>query len=523
MNKTMRILAVAGALLVGASACTDLTTAPTDRVAGSNIFDDPGSYEAYVAKLYGGLSLTGIQGPAGSGDIDGIDEGFSSYLRQFWQLEELPTDEAVIGWGDQDLPELNTQKWGSSNVFVSAMFARAYYQIVLANVFLQETTDAKLTARGVTPALRTQIAQFRAEARFLRALSYWHALDLFGNVPLVTEEDELGATPPEQVTRQQVYDYVVAELTAIAPELPAIGAAEYGRADRGAVQMLLAKLYLNSAVYTGTARYAEARAAVEAVIASGAYQLDDRWRDPFLADNHTSPEMIFPVPFDGQHTRNWGGMTYLVHAAVGGNMNAGNYGIDGGWWGLRIRPELYNLFGTGDHRADIFFTNGQSVNISSISDFFQGVAAPKFANVTSTGAPGSNPTFPDTDFPMFRLTDAYLMYAEAVVRGGGGSSATALGYVNAIRRRAYGDDSGNITAGQLTLDFILQERARELYWEGHRRTDLVRFGRFTGGSYVWTFKGGVPAGTATDGHLNLYPIPAKELVANPNLSQNAGY
>ena len=124
---------------------------------------------------------------------------------------------------------------------------------------------------------------------------------------------------------------------------------------------------------------------------------------------------------------------------------------------------------------------------------------------------------------MFRLGDAYLIYAEAFLRGGGGSQQTALYYVNALRVRAYGDSSAVITAPQLTLDFILDERSRELLWEGHRRTDLVRFGKFTGGSYVWAWKGGVQAGAATDSHLDLYPIPSNELIANPKLKQNPGY
>ncbi|MEK6768372.1 MAG: RagB/SusD family nutrient uptake outer membrane protein, partial [Gemmatimonadota bacterium] len=241
------------------------------------------------------------------------------------------------------------------------------------------------------------------------------------------------------------------------------------------------------------------------------------------ADNNTSPEIIFAVTQDGLRTQTWGGMTFLIHASVGGNMNASNYGIDGGWWGLRLKPEAYNRYGAGDQRASFFFTNGQSVAISSIGDFFQGIPAPKYSNRTSTGAAGSHPTHVDTDFPMFRLADAYLIYAEAQLRGGGGTAAQALTYVNALRQRAYGGTSGDITAGQLTLDFILDERGRELLWEGHRRTDLVRYGLFTGSTYLWAWKGGVAAGAATEAFRDLYPLPANELVANPNLTQNPGY
>jgi hypothetical protein len=287
--------------------------------------------------------------------------------------------------------------------------------------------------------------------------------------------------------------------------------------------MLLAKVYLNSAVYTGTARWTEALAATQAVINSGGITLDPNYRRMFGADNHTSPEIIFPITQDGLKTRTWGGMTFLVHASCGGNMSAGASGIDGCWWGLRMKPQAYNLFGAGDTRANIFFTTGHSVAISNISDFFQGIPAPKFINNTVAGAQGSHPTHVDTDFPVFRLGDAYLMYAEAHLRGGGGTAAQALAYVNALRQRAYGGNSGDITASQLTLDFILAERGRELLWEAHRRTDLIRYGRFTGGSYIWSWKGGTQAGAATESFRNLYPIPANELVANPNLKQNPGY
>ena len=279
---------------------------------------------------------------------------------------------------------------------------------------------------------------------------------------------------------------------------------------------------MNSAVYTGTPRYGEARAAVEAIINSGAYSLDPSYLHLFQANNHTSPEIIFPVPFDGQHTQTYGGMTFLVHASVGGSMNAANYGIDGGWWGLRVRPEVYALFPAGDGRSGVFYTSGQSPDINSVGDFSNGIAAPKFRNVTSGGAAGSHPVFPDTDFPMFRLADAYLMYAEAVLRGGGGSAAQALTYVNAVRQRAYGNATGNITGAQLTLGFLKDERARELLWEAHRRTDLIRFNSYTSAG-VWQWKGGVKAGTTTAAFRDLYPIPASEISANPNLKQNAGY
>jgi hypothetical protein len=526
-NTTRRTLAVAAALVMGGTAaCTDITVPPKSTVTGANIFNDPSSYRAFLAKLYAGLAVTGQQGGAGRGDISGIDEGFSQYIRLYWQMQELPTDEVVIAWNDAGVQELNTQIWSSSNQFLVSMYYRIYFQTGMVNEFLRETSDAKLNERNVSESLRAEIQGYRAEARFLRALSYWHGIDLFGDIPLVKETDALGSTPPQQASRADVYAYVVEELNAIRGSLPAPGSAQYGRANRAAADMLLAKLYLNAQVYTGTPRFAEARASAEAVIASGLV-LDDDYLDMFLADNHTSPEIVFAVTQDGQYTRSYGGTTFLTHASVGGNMNSADFGLNGGWWGLRARPELVGLFPGGAASADerastVFFTNGQSVAINDLLNFQQGIGAPKYRNVTQSGAPGSDQEFADTDYPMFRLADAYLIYAEAVLRGGGGSRATALGYVNALRQRAYGDASGNIADAQLTLDFILAERGRELYWEGHRRQDLIRYDRFSDVG-VWTFKGGVQAGRTTEGFRDLYPLPASELLANPNLEQNPGY
>jgi len=125
---------------------------------------------------------------------------------------------------------------------------------------------------------------------------------------------------------------------------------------------------------------------------------------------------------------------------------------------------------------------------------------------------------------MFRLADVYLMYAEAVLRGGaGGDQGTALTYINMLRERAYDDDSGNISAGDLTLDFIIDERARELYWECHRRTDLRRYDLLTGGDYLWPWKGNAQDGRATDSKYNLFPLPSSDVGANPNLEQNPNY
>jgi starch-binding outer membrane protein, SusD/RagB family len=525
MNRNRhRALLAAALLILGAAGCTDTTELPTSTIGETEFFKDPSAYRAFLAKIYAGLAVSGQQGPAGNPDIKGIDEGFSQYLRLYWEAQELPTDEAVIGWGDVGLPEMNTQLWASSNSFVVAMYYRIAFQASMANQFLRETSDDKLAARNVSPELKAAIQVFRAEARFLRALSYWHGIDLFGRIPLVTETDVVGSatSPPLQATRQALYDYLVSELTAMQADLPAAtGNGTYGRATKEAAAMLLAKVYLNAEVYTGTPQYAQALVAAQQVIA-GPFTLDPSFRHLFQADNNTSPEIIFPIIQDGQRTQTYGGSTFLIHASCGGSMNASDLGVDGCWWGLRLKPEAFSRFVAGDPRASYVYTNGQTLDVTAISNFNNGYAAPKYVNVTSAGVAGSNKAFADTDFPMFRLGDAYLMAAEALLRTGG-DRVQALAYVNALRERAYGNTSADITDAQLTLPFLLDERGRELLWEAHRRTDLIRYHLFTGGDYLWQWKGGAALGTATETFRDLFPLPASELSANPNLTQNPGY
>jgi hypothetical protein len=514
-------------VLVLASCTKDLDRVPFYDVTSVEVYKNLDGYKQVLAKTYAGLALTGNSGPDGNGDISGIDEGFSSYLRQYWQAQELPTDEAVIGWNDATIRDFHNMSWGSSDVFLRALYNRIYFQITLCNEFIRESEASKVSGRGISGADATEIAFMRAEARFLRALSYFHAMDLYGNVPFVTENDPIGKFLPPQISRANLFAYVESELKAIETELKPAKTNEYARVDAAAAWALLAKLYLNAEVYTGVARFTETITYCNKVTAVAGYALVNNYRHLFLADNNltSSSEVIFPVAFDGNKTRTWGGTTYLVHAPIVGSMQASDHGVDFGWGGLRTTKQFYNKFAgpAGDQRAN-FYTNGQNLDINDISTATDGYGIIKFRNKTSTGANGSNLTWTDTDYPMLRLAEVYLTYAEAVVRGGsGGSNATAVNYINLLRQRAYGNNSGNIVAGDLTLPFILDERARELYWEATRRTDLVRFGQFTEGTYLWAWKGGVAGGQAVSSNRKIYPIPAADLVANPNLIQNTGY
>lgn len=543
MKALFNIFLIVLMLIVGA--CTDLELQPLSTTTASTLFKDESAYRAFIARIYSGIAVTGQQGPSGDSDITSLDEGFSNYLRQYWQLEELPTDEAVIGWGDEGIQDLHSHKWTSANQFNRAIYYRIFFQISLANEFLRETSSDKLDARNVSLPTRNDIKQYRAEARFMRALSYWHGIDLYGDIPFFTEDSPIGSDPPAQATRTTVFDFLDRELKEIEADMAEPGQNDYGRADRAALWMLQAKLYLNEEVYTNGASngYSDCVAACKKVIESGTYTLESKYRNLFTADNNNSREIIFAIPFDGLSTETWGGTTYLVHAPLGGKMvdnkndvtgdelkdeAAKVYGVNSGWFGLRTTSALVNLFpdvtGAADKRA-IFYTDGQSKEISQngIGNFGEGYAVPKYSNLTSTGQAASDLTHTDTDFPMFRLADAYLMYAEAVLRGGsGGDQGTAVNYINALRERAYNNSNGNITADQLSLDFILDERARELYWEGHRRTDLVRFNRFTENG-IWPHKGGEAAGVVTDKHFDIYPIPASEILANKKLKQNPKY
>ncbi|WP_246085372.1 RagB/SusD family nutrient uptake outer membrane protein [Paucihalobacter ruber] len=532
MLRTIKTLVVAFSVLAFFQSCeSNLDLQPEDnRLVGDAAFENPESYRQFLAKIYVGISVSGQEGPAGAPDLVGLDEGFSNYMRLYWKMQELTTDEALIGWNDGTIQDLHAQTWTSGNEFIRTMYSRIFYQVALTNEFLRQTTPEKLDGRGVDGNLRAEVETYRAEVRFMRALTYWHALDLYGNVPFVTENDPIGAFLPQQISREDLFTYVESELLDILDDMVAPRQNEYGRADRAAAWMLLAKLYLNAEVYTGTPRYSEVITYTNNVIGAGYVIPNIPYFHSFLADNDSNGaqnEVVFTIPFDGLRTQGFGGMTFLLHAPVGGSMNPAAFGINGGWFGIRTTPTFVEMFPGEENSADgraLFYTQGQSKDINQVGPFNQGFAITKYRNVDVNGVAGSDPTgdFPDTDFPMFRLADAYLMYAEAALRGGGGNVGTAVGYINQLRERAYGDTSGNITSGNLTLDFIIDERARELYWEMHRRTDLIRFGQFSDQG-IWQWKGNVPQGTTTESFRDLMPLPATDLGINTNLTQNTGY
>ena len=505
----------------------DLDRFPPNDVTGAQLYTSEAGYKQVLAKVYGSMALTGNSGPAGSGDVAGIDEGTSDFLRLFWKAQELTTDEAVVAWNDADIWEFHNMNWSANHTFLTGLYNRCFYVITLCNEFMRESAPEALTSRGITGAAADNIKAMRAEARFVRAFQYWVLLDLYGNPGFTTEQTAIGASVrPQQTDRKTLFAYVESELNAVANDLPAPRGNQYGRADKAAAWALLARLSLNAQVYTGTAKWSEAIANAKKVIDAG-YTLIPNYRNLLIADNNVgNTEAIWTLNYDGIKTKNYGGTTFMVNASVGGDMDQNFSGLSG-WGGIRTTKNLPQLFpdftGTADKRAQFFQHN---LEIDKISEFKDGFAVTKYRNRTSSGGFGSDPsrTFSDIDFPVFRLAEMLLIYAEGVVRGGtGGDRATALTYLNRLRQRAYGSTTGNISDVSMNADFILDERARELYWEGFRRSDLIRYGRFTGSNYLWPWKGGVRNGTGVDAFRSLFPIPASEVGSNPNIKQNPGY
>ena len=516
------------ALMVSCKKSLDLF--PQNDVTSEVVYATALGYKQSLAKIYGSMALTGNQGPAGQPDVffPGSDEGANAdFFRSYWKAQELTTDEAVIAWGDAGIQDFHNMNWTSSNQFLTGVYYKSLYQVTLVNEFLRQSVDGKLSERNISGADAETIRKYRAEVRFLRAFQYSILMDLFGNPPFITEANEIGGQNPAQIKRTDLFTYVETELKAIEADLPAARTNDYGRVDQAAAWALLARVYLNAEVYIGTPKYTEAITYSKKVIDAG-YTLTPNYRHLMLADNHLNKnEFILTINYDGAKTQGFGGTTFLTHASIGGSISAASAGVNSGWGGIRTTKALVQKFtdpsGNTDKRAQ-FYMSGQNLEIGTQTTFTEGYAITKYKNITRTGVGGKNIEFVDIDMPLFRLPEMYLVYAEAVRRGGtGGDLAQALTYLNSLRARAYGSSAGNINTGEMTLQFILDERARELYWEGFRRTDLIRYKQFTENTYLWPWKGGVPGGAGVAAFRNLFPLPSSDINANTNLVQNAGY
>lgn len=520
MKKINLKIVLLGALGVFATSClSDLDTKPKVELTIEELLaQDPNAIQGLLSKMYGTFALSGPNGP-GSSDITSPDAGESAFLRGIINLEDFTADSMKNRWGDDGLDQLTTTKgWSPNNKFFRYLYDRVYYTVPQTNNIIKILKEAVDVPNE---------EQYVSELRFLRSLAYSYMIDCFGKGVLVTEQDLNNPIGKPEATRVEMFNYVESELLDIEGRIAATNS--YGRANKSVVRMLLAKLYLNAQVYTGTARYNEAAIYVKKVIDEGGYSLNPNFVANFSGDNNSSSEIIFPLIADPVASQSYGNTTYLVNGSLSSDtMTLATYGATQGWGGHRATKAWYGLFGgsagalaaSPDDRAHLFWTSGHSFEMTDYKTWTNGYPSIKFRNINVAGTSGTS-DFSGTDFPLFRLADAYLMYAECALRGASGTTISqALTYVNDVRNRSHATP---IITSELTLDFILDERGRELNFEGHRRTDLIRFGKFSGGTYLWPWKGGVVGGQSISATYNLFPIPTSALQANPNLTQNPGY
>ena len=535
------------AVLASTTSCvSDLDQYPQTETTSKDVYTNLANYEAVLGKIYAAMVTSG-QGKGGDNkDMESVlnDGSGFDYMRMFLNMQECGTDEFASTWltGEQTTG-LTYLSWDANDAWVSDMYYRIYYNIALCNEFLRNANGASFSGND-----EVKMKEYKAEVRFMRALFYYHALDLYRNIPMVTENDPVGSFIPPRATPQETFDYIESELKDCIGDMLPASSCPYGQASQGAAYTLLAKLYLNSEVYTGVAKYAECKAACQQVMNMG-YSLESDYSKLFNADNDKrTNEIIFALPVSAEHTVSWGASTYLVCGQLSlsnANQTPGDFGAESGWSEFRLRSQFVDKFNEsdiyaqgeeakGDKRAK-FFTNGQNKDVTSMTDETTGYLSEKWSNLKDDGTKASNTSNDgvETDFPLFRLADVYLMYAECVARLGedwdnwnGGSDAEAASrkegaiyYINKIRERAGAADvwKDNFASDADFLQFILDERARELYHEGYRRTDLIRFDQFTTNKYIWQWKGGTHDGQAVDSKYNIYPIPNTELTANPNL------
>ncbi|MBR1926257.1 MAG: RagB/SusD family nutrient uptake outer membrane protein [Bacteroidales bacterium] len=578
MKKINYILGTIVAAAAMTSCVGDLNVTPIDPNANTvdKVLTSQQALDSYISGVYLGFATSGYYGPNGDPSISGLDGGASQYIRGLYHHSELTTDESVCGWNDQTIKNFHYMNWTNDDTFIYAFYSRIFMQVAAANEFLREV-------RHLDNMDAATVNRYADEARVLRAIAYFHAIDNFGNVPFADETTVVGVNP-EQISRADLFAWLETELKDIISNgvLPEKNAVVYGHVSMGAAKFLLAKLYLGAEVYTGSARWNDCASVLSDLMDDG-YSLHSTsagkytpYEELFLADNdRCTDEIIFAVQQDGLYTQSYGSTNYLVFASAGGTMNVNYMGISSGWGGLRTTPEFADKFAAGDSRNLLYDTakstadvdgmpetpeergdsaekiakmkedgtyedeckslreakdaarkdNIQEKSIDDIGNFKYGYGFQKFRNVTSAGEIPNmvydedndtwvNPSFVNTDFPMMRYADVLLMAAECQARG---ASIDGLSAFNQVRARA-----GVPAVSSLSLDEILDERARELYQECWRRSDLIRFGKFTSG-YNWQWKGEAKDGRDVESYRTLFPIPDSDRLANSNLVQNPGY
>ncbi len=565
------ILLIGGLALgmgMAATSCVDdLNLEPNDP----NMVDpsNPDFNTNSLAICYAGIATSGINGP-GSSYVEGLDAGTSAYLRVTYMLGVMPTDEMIFLWGDTGIPDLVCNTWGAENGIIGGAYARFMGHVAICNQFLANTA-------GDTDAT---IQEMRAQARVLRAYSYYNLMDNFKMSSFITEEAAIGEKP-RQVDSPELFAWLESELTDIVDNKLIAEKPYYGRVGLDGAEALLARLYLNALDFSGTERYKDCQTRCDNIIArhrGGGFQgsgLAQHYLYLFARDNEAympggskpaENEILFGIAYDDQMTQSYGGTTYIINSSIGQDchfMNSMGYGTSAQWSCFKGTKQMAEKFAANadDLRRSLWLTtkyaaenkvdadgnpvldangNPEKWAGEDYSDEFHGFtgdwktcggnAMVKFTGLTRNAAEDggfsneiNNTQFASTDMPIIRLADIYLMWAECHVRGGHGDLATAIDYVNLIRSRA---GIGAIGAADLTADFLLNERCRELYWEGTRRRDLIRAGRFVGPrQLIWQFKGSNSDrnGTRIDDRYKYFPIPNSVRSAQPDFKQNPGY
>ena len=559
MKKIFITTAMASMLCMGFVSCADELNIKSIDPQSSPTY----TAEGLLAKQYATLGLTGQKGPAGSADLSG-DEGESGFIRTVFNLQELMTDEILWAWQDNEgIAAITHMNWDKSNARVNWAYQRLIFDITLYNQFISEQTG-KMSEDKI------------AEVRFLRALNYYYFLDLYRKAPF---KETFDSNLPIEKSGKDLYEWLDNELTTIEPLMAEVGAynnsENFGRADRGAAYALHARLALNSAVYTdGQVKdYQKAIDYCDKIINSGKYDLSRKakngysgYQQLFMGDNDYNPEamkeIIFAVRQDGLKTRQYGGSTYLVAACTKAGMPSASTADP--WKCIFAREDLVKKFfpnkdipmattddvltdatkdqviakdnekGIGtdaviakakDDRALLYMgvggcENGKVRTLNpgeAITDPLNGAAIVKWSNFHADGTTQHDQNYSDTDIPLFRLAEIYLTRAEAKFRLNG--SQEGLADIQYVQDRAHRDLKATSVDNQTLID----EWCREFYMEGRRRSDLVRFGLFSGSEYLWNFKGGVPNGAGIESHFDIYPIPGNETLNNPNMTQNPKY
>lgn len=509
----MKMKSLYSALLLGAltlTGCTNLDETLYDKVS----MDDYGKTETEVQTIMGGAYAT-LRGYGASTD-EGNGVNCYPTSEYVFFLNECSSDEACIptrgtDWYDGGrYQQLQYHTWDANNTAVLAGWRYAFVGVSKVNAIIYQVDQSELSQ-----AAKDKV---KAELRGLRAYYYYLLLDQFGNVPISTDftQKEL----PKNSSRQEVYDFVEKELTEVLPLLPT--GVQYGKFTQNVANTLLARLYLNAEVYTGTPQWQKCIDACEKV--SG-YSLTPDYKANFFIKNETSPEIIFAIPYDhkqGTVGNYLASMTYhynqkLAFSADGSYQWCGN--------GICAQPGVWSSYEEGDNRRDKTLMIGQQYKASDGSevlmddgtplcyteeiDNFEDAAKNAGARLDKYEWSATDAWERDNDWVLMRYAEVLMMQAEAYYRLD--YPATALNFVNKIRQRAGLSDLAELDEEKLDAEWL-----HEFAYEGLRRTVNIRFGTWY---KPWWNKEADPS----DKHTGIFPIPAEERAKNPNLQQNPGY